>query len=56
MRDEKQRTKQQITTKRQNLQGNPTRQYRTSVQYVTPTNEHNGSYQIRKTEVPQHQP
>ena len=54
-RDEKQRTKQRITTKWQNLQANPTRrQYRASVHKATPANEHNCPYPIRKAEVPQH--
>ena len=45
-----------VIAKRQNLKGNPTQQHRTSVQRATPANEHNGPYQLNKTEVPQHQP
>jgi hypothetical protein len=41
--------------KKKTFKENPTQQYRAPVQKATPANEHNSSYQISKTEVPQHQ-
>ena len=52
----KQLTKQRNTSQQQHLQENFTRQYRATIHRATPVNKQNYPYQIRKTEVPQHQP
>ena len=56
MKKEREGGGDQNTSQQQKLEENFTRQYRATIQRAIPVEKHNYPYQIRKTDIPQHQP